>query len=88
MRGGFEMGNVWYNEPKTLDTAFDVIGDITLSAASQEYGGFTLPQIDEVLVPYAKKSYEKYKHEFYDIADNLLDYRHSDFEQKSVMTTL
>lgn len=83
MRGGFEMGNVWYNEPKTLDTAFDVIGDITLSAASQEYGGFTLPQIDEVLVPYAKKSYEKYKHEFYDIADNLLDYRHSDFEQKA-----
>lgn len=81
MRGGFEMGNVWYNEPKTLDTAFDVIGDITLSAASQEYGGFTLPQIDEVLVPYAKKSYEKYKREFYDIADNLLDYRHSDFEQ-------
>lgn len=83
MRGGFEMGNVWYNEPKTLDTAFDVIGDITLSAASQQYGGFTLPQIDEVLVPYAKKSYEKYKHEFYDIADNLLDYRHSDFEQKA-----
>lgn len=83
MRGGFEMGNVWYNEPKTLDTAFDVIGDITLSAASQQYGGFTLPQIDEVLVPYAKKSYEKYKREFYDIADNLLDYRHSDFEQKA-----
>ena len=83
MRGGFEMGNVWYNEPKTLDTAFDVIGDITLSAASQQYGGFTLPQIDEVLAPYAKKSYEKYKHEFYDIADNLLDYRHSDFEQKA-----
>ena len=23
MRGGFEMGNVWYNEPKTLDVAFD-----------------------------------------------------------------
>jgi ribonucleoside-triphosphate reductase len=45
--------------------------------------GFTLPQIDEVLVPYAEKSYEKYKHEFYDIADNLLDYRHSDFEQKA-----
>lgn len=83
MRGGFEMGNVWYNEPKTLDTAFDVIGDITLSAASQQYGGFTLPQIDEVLAPYAKKSYEKYKREFYDIADNLLDYRHSYFEQKA-----
>ena len=29
--GGFEMGNLWYNEPKTLDVAFDVIGDIVLS---------------------------------------------------------
>ena len=34
MKDGFEMGNVWYNEPKTLDTAFDVMGDIILSAAS------------------------------------------------------
>ena len=28
LSGGFEMGNIWYNEPKTLDVAFDVIGDI------------------------------------------------------------
>ncbi len=39
LSGGFEMGNVWYNEPKSLDVAFDVIGDIVLSAASQQYGG-------------------------------------------------
>ena len=38
LTGGFEMGNIWYNEPKTLDVAFDVIGDITLSAASCQYG--------------------------------------------------
>ena len=25
LSGGFEMGNIWYNEPKTLDVAFDVI---------------------------------------------------------------
>ena len=36
LNGGFEMGNVWYNEPKTLDVAFDVMGDIILSAASQQ----------------------------------------------------
>ena len=60
LTGGFEMGNVWYNEPKTLDVAFDVIGDIVLSAASQQYGGFTLPEIDKVLAPYAEKSYNKY----------------------------
>lgn len=38
MSGGFEMGNVWYNEPNSLDTAFDVLGDITLSMAGQGYG--------------------------------------------------
>ncbi len=65
LSGGFEMGNLWYNEPKTLDTAFDVIGDIVLSAASQQYGGFTVPEVDEILEPYAKKSHqsliEKYR---------------------------
>lgn len=59
LSGGFEMGNMWYNEPKSLDVAFDVIGDITLSAASQQYGGFTLPQIDSVLAPYAERSYNR-----------------------------
>ncbi len=53
LSGGFEMGNLWYNEPKTLDVAFDVIGDIVLSAASQQYGGFTVPRVDEILEPYA-----------------------------------
>ena len=65
LHGGFEMGNLWYNEPKTLDVAFDVIGDIVLSAASQQYGGFTVPSADLILEPYAEKSYkyyiEKYK---------------------------
>ena len=60
LSGGFEMGNLWYNEPKTLDVAFDVIGDIVISAASQQYGGFTVPQVDEILAPYAEKSYQLY----------------------------
>ena len=61
LRGGFEMGNLWYNEPKTLDVAFDVIGDIVLSAASQQYGGFTVPSIDKILEPYAQKSFARGK---------------------------
>ncbi len=59
LTGGFEMGNIWYNEPKTLDVAFDVIGDIVLSAASQQYGGFTVPEVDKILEPYAEKTYQK-----------------------------
>jgi len=38
MKNGFEMGNIWYNEPNCLDTAFDVMGDIILSTAAQQYG--------------------------------------------------
>lgn len=69
--GGFEMGNVWYNEPKTLDVAFDVISDVAMSAASQEYGGFTIPRVDTILAPYAEKSYEKYRNEYSEIAKTL-----------------
>ena len=60
LTGGFEMGNIWYNEPKSLDVAGDVIGDVALSASSQQYGGFTIPEIDSVLAPYAEKSFNKY----------------------------
>lgn len=67
MSGGFEMGNVWYNEPKTLDTAFDVLGDIILATASQQYGGFTVPEVDKILAPYAEKSYKKYCAEYMEI---------------------
>ena len=59
MDGGFEMGNLWYNEPKTLAVAFDVIGDVTLAAASQQYGGFTVASVDILLEPYAQKTYDK-----------------------------
>ena len=69
LKGGFEMGNVWYNEPKTLDTAFDVMGDIILSTAAQQYGGFTVPEVDKILAPYAEKSYVKYKEEFLKYVD-------------------
>lgn len=67
MKGGFEMGNVWYNEPKSLDTAFDVMGDIILSTASQQYGGYTVPEVDKILAPYAEKSFKRYQEEFIEI---------------------
>ena len=68
MTGGFEMGNVWYNEPKSLDVAFDVLGDIILATASQQYGGFTVPEVDRLLAPYAEKSYKIYWEEYAEIA--------------------
>ena len=71
MKDGFEMGNIWYNEPKTLDTACDVLGDVIMSMASQEYGGFTVPHVDTILAYYVEKSYNKYVKEIY---NDLLTY--------------
>lgn len=71
MHNGFEMGNIWYNEPNYLDTAFDVMGDIILSTAAQQYGGFTVPEVDKILEPYAEKSYKKYYQEYMGIADDI-----------------
>ena len=73
MKGGFEMGNVWYNEPKTLDTAFDVMGDVILSTAAQQYGGFTVPEVDKIMGLYAEKSFEKYKKEYLDLMSDVLN---------------
>lgn len=60
LEGGFLMGNIWYNEPKYLDTAFHVISDVILMAASQQYGGFTIPRVDTLLAKYAEASYRKH----------------------------
>lgn len=69
LENGFDMGNVWYNPPKTLEVAFDVVGDVTLSAASMQYGGFTIPEVDKILAPYAELSYNKYFNEYKQILE-------------------
>ena len=67
LKGGFFMGNLDYVEPKSLAVAFDLIGDVTLNAASSQYGGFTIPQVDKLFAPYAQKSYELYLNEYLSI---------------------
>ena len=56
MTGGFEMGNLWYNEPKSIDTACDVLGDIIMTAGASQYGGWST-RVDDLLAPYVEKSY-------------------------------
>lgn len=82
LTGGFEMGNLHYNEPKTLDVAFDLIGDIVMNMASCQYGGYTISEIDKLLAPYAQKSYDKYVREYKDIAvQNKSSLTHEDIEK-------
>lgn len=56
LKNGFEMSNVTYTEPRSVLAALQVIGDVTLSASAQQFGGFTLPELDKVLLPYCKKT--------------------------------
>ena len=60
LSNGFQMGNLDYQEPKTLDVAFDLIADVAMNAASCQYGGFSISEVDKLLAPYAKMSYDKY----------------------------
>ena len=73
LKGGFEMGNIFYNEPNTLDVAFDVLSDVILATASQQYGGFTVPEVDKILSYYAEKSYKNYYNEYIEIACDIVD---------------
>ena len=70
LQGGFEWEHIGYNEPKDVRTACNLISDITLNCAAQQYGGFTVPEIDSILAPYARKSYNHYLQEYYDIAES------------------
>lgn len=67
LKGGFEMSNVKYTEPTSVLSALQVIGDITLVATAQQFGGFTLAEIDKVLLPYAKKTYNNAFNKYYNI---------------------
>lgn len=60
LKGGFDMNGSKYIEPKTVATAWAVVGDVTLTASSQQLGGFSIPEVDTVLAPYAEKSYQKH----------------------------
>lgn len=67
LKDGFEMSNIWYTEPKTLQTAFNVMGDVIINTTAMQYGGFTVPEVDTVLKKYAKLTYKKYYDEYLDI---------------------
>lgn len=66
LKGGFELNGAKYKQPTTIQTAFAVIGDVTLSASAQQYGGFSISEIDTVLLPYAESTYNKHYNYYID----------------------
>lgn len=73
LSGGFQMGNLDYQEPKSLDVAFDLIADVAMNAAACQYGGFSISEIDKLLAPYAEMSYNNYYNEYIEDATELLN---------------
>lgn len=57
--GGFELNGIKYTEPTSVESAMRVIADIILHASSQQYGGFTIPEIDTVLAKYVRIGLQK-----------------------------
>ena len=75
LKDGFEMNNVKYTEPTNIVSAWSVVGDVTLNASSQQYGGFSIPEIDTILSRYAEKSYYRHTDRLYELGLDLEDAR-------------
>lgn len=60
LENGFKLGNAQIESPKSIQVACAVMAQITAQVASHQYGGTTFANIDQVLAPYAKKSFDKY----------------------------
>lgn len=61
LKGGFTLNGIEIEEADTLEVAFDQTNDIIMCASSQQFGGFTIPNIDETMGVYVEKSYKRLK---------------------------
>ena len=70
LKGGFQAAGMDYTEPKSVGTAISVMVDVVSSVCAQQYGGLTVPQVDEVMEHYCQKSYDFYVQQFKDIVES------------------
>lgn len=85
MTGGFEMGNMFYAEPKSVDVACDVLGDVIMMSASMQYGGWST-RVDNLLSYYCDKSFNTYKEEYLDNIKYLVQPDAMTDEQKKTLS--
>lgn len=71
MTGGFWINGFFCKEPKHITNAVGVAGDIIVTAASAQYGGYSVAEIDSTLAPYCEKTYEYWVGTFYDIVQDM-----------------
>ncbi|URP85721.1 ribonucleotide reductase of class III (anaerobic), large subunit [Enterobacter phage EC-W2] len=61
LENGFKMGNADIEPPKSIGVATALMAQITAQIASHQYGGTTFANVDKVLAPYARMTYEKHE---------------------------
>lgn len=70
LEGGFYLNNKFIEEPSNkkdaMEKALDLLNDIIQVGSSQQYGGFTLPELDNTLEKYVKMCWEYLEDEGYD----------------------
>lgn len=64
LKNGYRINGVDNTQPNHLESALRTISDVILSASSQQYGGFTVPEIDTTLAPYVEIGINEYLEEF------------------------
>ena len=64
LKNGYRINGVDNTQPNHLETALSTISDIILSASSQQFGGFTVPELDTTLAPYVELGINEYLEEF------------------------
>lgn len=67
LKGGFVLSNTEYNEPQSAAAAIAVLSDVMNVIASNQYGGNTVAEIDDLLDEYCEKSYQFYLNQFKNI---------------------
>jgi len=60
LKHGFRLGGAQIESPKSVGVACAVTCQVLAQVASHNFGGTTIANIDQVLAPYVKKSYEKH----------------------------
>ena len=58
LEGGFKILNVHTKEPKRVISACGAMYDILNTASAQQYGGFSVPEIDKIVAKYAIKEFQ------------------------------
>ena len=71
LKGGFTLSNTEYNEPQSAAAAIAVLSDVMNVIASNQYGGNTVPEIDDILDEYCEKSYQFYLKQYNEIREGL-----------------